>query len=229
MSRTARWAIGLLLIIAIVQGVGLYLGRRALWQANLAAANARAAHDRTRVRLADQVFVAERLAQQAQVQLAAALRRPGLTGEAHVGLAVGKKVLVDTTPATVAIDTAKVPVAEIESKLDARDSLGVFIKVHTDLFGVVAAGPAPTPWTRFEVTREPLLLDVNLSCERTEHGNDAVVQVSGPRWATLDITEPKVDPEVCNPKPPAWRPFSLKAPSLPVAAALVGLGYLLAK
>lgn len=226
-NRLTKWVLAALLLIVIAQGIAIYRGRRALYDANLAAANERARHDRTRVRLSGQVLVAERRAAQTRVQLDAALRRPGRNDQLGVGVAIGKKVVVDSARAAVAVDTGKVPVVAIEAKLDARDSLGVFVNVHTDLFGVAAVAPAPQAWTRFEVTREPLLLDVSLSCERTEHGNDAVVQVSGPRWAALDITEPQVEAEVCNPKPPAWRPFQIKAPSLPVAGGLVVVGWIL--
>jgi hypothetical protein len=224
MNRLSRLAVGILVAIVIAQGVALYLGRRALWEARVATANAKAERDTTRAHLVGRLLVSERLAQQLEVKLTAAQRRPGLAPQVAAGIAIAGKKVIETAPATAVVDTA---VLVIESKFDGRDTLGVFISTHSEVAGLAFRPPVapPTVWTRFDVTREPFLLEASVSCDR----HDAVVQVSGPRWAAIDLTRPRVDPEICNPKPPAWRPFSFKAPGLPVVAALVGLGYLLAK
>lgn len=224
MTKPTKWVLGALVVLVIVQGFIIGAGRRALYDARLAAANERAAGDRTRNRLVGQVLVAERLARQARVDLGDAQRRPGLAPQAAVGVAiVGKKVTV-TVAATAAIDTATLV---IESTFDGRDSLGVSVAIHSEVHGVAAVGPR-TSWTRFDVAREPLTLTTSLSCEaRPGAAADAVMQVSGPRWASIDVLAPQVAPGVCNPRPPAWRPFQIQAPSLPVAGGLVLVGWVL--
>jgi len=223
-NKLTKWALGALVLIVVVQGVAIYRAHRALYDANLAAANERAAGDRTRNRLVGQVLVAERLAGQLRVDLEVAHRRPGLVPQVGVGVAIGGKTVIDTSAATVTADTATLV---LESRLDARDSLGVSVAIHSEVSGLARPAAPPTAWTRFEVTREPLRLDVSLSCQRAAHGADAVVQVSGPRWAAIDITRPEVQPEVCNPRPPAWHPFEIKVPSVPVAGGLLLVGWLL--
>lgn len=218
-------AIVALVLVAIAQGVALYLGRRALWEAQVATANAKAEHDRTRVRMAGDILVAERLALQVAVQLDAALKRTGQTDHALVRVRVERDSLRALVPLLVAIDTGAAPAITLRAKLDARDSLGLYIATTTELRGFFPVGPTPNGWTRFEVTREPLQLDVALSCQ----GPDAVAQVSGPRWATIDLSRVEQRPEICNPRPPVWRPFTLRVPSLPWAVGLVGLGFVLAR
>jgi hypothetical protein len=224
MKPLYRYAFYVLLAIAGIQGVALYLGRRALWHANLATANAKAARDTTRTHFVGRLAIAERLIVQKQVELDAALRREGQRAQALVRLTLERDSLVAQVAAVVAIDTsAGVPGVELHAVLDARDSLGVYLSQQTSVRGVLPIIATPTAATRFEVYTEPVALDVAVSCQ--EH--DAIAQVSGPRWAKIDLKRVEAQPEICNPKPPSWHPFSLRAPSLPWAAGLVGLGFVL--
>jgi hypothetical protein len=213
-----------LLAITIAQGLALYLNRRALWKERIDAANSKAALDRTRTHIVADGIVAERLMQQMRVQLSDALRQKGQTDQALVRVQLERDKLIAQVPALLAIDTTDgVPGLELHGVFDARDSLGVYIGQRTSVRGVMSIIPEPSALTRFEVYVEPVTLDVAVSCR----DHDAVAQVSGPRWARIDLSRVEAKQEICNPKPPSWRPLSLQAPSLPWAAALVGAGFVL--
>lgn len=215
--RVAFWV---LLAIVIAQGIGIYLGRRALWEANVAAANARAQRDRTRTRYAGELAIAERLAMQLRVELDSVMRRKGQTDHALVRIRIERDSLAARVPVAVMMPVPDT--IQLRATFDARDSLGVYVQTLTTIGGVAVVAPNPAAWSRFNVVREPMQLDVGLSC----NGHDALAQVSGPRWATIDLREVRQDPEICNPRP-RWEPFSFEAPSLPWAAGLVGIGVLL--
>lgn len=210
-----------LLAIALAQAIALYLGRRALWEANVATANAKAKGDSTRTRLVGELAIAERLVIQKQVELDEALQRKGQTDQALVRIRLERDSLIARTPVAIVVPVADRPL-ELRAKFDGRDSLGIYVATLTTLEGVAVTRPDPVGWVRWEVVREPLQLDVALSC----HGHDAVAQVAGPRWATIDIARVEQRPELCNPRP-TWRPFSFEAPSLPIAGALLAGGWIL--
>lgn len=218
--RVAFWV---LLVIVVAQGVSIYLGRRALWEANVATANAKAERDRTRHRTAGDVMIAERLAMQLRVELAASMRQKGQTDHALVRIQVERDSLRRELAGNVIVDTTRQQLV-IEAALDARDTMGVFVATRSEVMGVrpASALTPPAVVVAWHLEREPLQLDVGLSCR----GHDAVAQVGGPRWAPITLREVKQSAAICNP-PPAWRPFAFEVPSLPWAAGLVGLGYIL--
>lgn len=217
LERIALIALG---VIAIAQGAALYRGRRALWEAHVATANAKAERDRTRVRFAGELAIAERLVVQGRVELTAALRREGQKDQALVRLRVDSaRVRAIVAAAIAAPDSARE--ITLTSLLDARDSLGVIVGTKTVLRGFGLSGrEPPAAWVHYDIARAPLQLDVALSCQ----GHDAVAQVGGPRWATLELRDVKQQPEICNPRPPAWQPFSFQLPSLPWTAGLLLVG-----
>lgn len=222
-NRLGKWVLGVLVLIVLVQGISIYRLRRGLYDEQLATRNERARHATTKARFAGQVLILERLVVQKDVELTAALRQRGQRDNALVQIEMKAKTVRDTTPAVVAVGEVQKTVT-IVADFDARDSLGILVHSETTLQGFRLSGTEPPgALIGWDIRREPLGLAVALSCR----GNDAVAQVAGPRWATFDFVRVEQRPELCSPPPPAWRPFAIEAPSLPVSVALVAAGWIL--
>lgn len=219
--RLKDYAIVGLVLLAIAQGAAAAWHAHQLRRERIAAANARAAADTSRRRVVGNLQLVQRLAYQRTVELAAAVQERGKVGQATVRLRLEgdslRAVLTEgrvTTP-----DTGTVVVA---GQLDARDTLGVRVDAVVSVRGVVP-GPDLRGFFVWRLERMPATLDVAISCR----GPDAVADVVGPPWLPLTIAEATQRAEVCNP-PPGWSPWALEIPSVPVAAGLVALGYVLA-
>lgn len=213
-------AIAGLLVIVAGQAVTSCVERRRRRAERVAAANELADHSRTEYWLRGQLVVAARYLHQGTVQLDQSQRRQ----RQQAVLAVGLRFERDTLRRALAVQpTVTDSAVRVKSHLDTNG-----VHVQTD---VVIAGVGPivgmTPAARvfYDVAIAPIDLQVGVSCE----GPNARVLVTGPRWSDLTISNGTMTADVCNPAPPEWQPFTLRAPSVPTAGILFGAGVLACK
>jgi len=218
--------------LLVIQTVRLDFARTDAWVADTTARNERARHATTRrqlVRVDGQVVgLASRLAEQQDVsrQLAA---DTGRLARALAQVTSGRAsalALVQILGDSIARLQTGTAVVHGDT-VQATDSLvvpGVTARATVTIAGVQATQPPPllTRWA-WDLTRAPLELAVLYECQ----GRDAAVHVAGPPWATVEVGRAVQDATFCNPKPRGWQLVSLRPPSLPWAAALLGVGYLL--
>jgi len=201
--------------------VGLQLERNAMRAEHLAGLNAAAAADTTQHRLVGQLEVARRQAEQLHVTLDAKTHESNDRGVALANLRVQFDSVARDTSGTVEPDTVAGLVGlRAEGMLNAWDSAGVNVHASVNVIGVGAGNPSAN-W-HWALQRRPLDLTADFSCRR----DTALVHVTGPAWAKVDVVHGVLDPAICNP-PPRWNPLSFQLPSLPVAGALLLVGYVL--
>lgn len=216
-----RAAIAVLVLVVAGQQLRSCVDARARRAERLAAANQLATSAVQQDWLSGQLRVAARYLVQGQVQLDQTQR----DRDQQAVLAVGLRVQVDALRGRVDVapqlSDSGVRVVSGWGRLPIH---GVHVESDVLVRGVAPiAGQEPAAVVGYRVQLAPVDLRVGLSCE----GANARVLVTGPRWSTLTLSPGTISAAVCNPAPPAWRPFTLRAPSLPWAAGLVGLGYIL--
>lgn len=198
-------------------GWAVYHWRRAAYDEHLNALNITARGDSTRHALEGDLAVARRQAEQLTVSLD---QQAHDAQEKGVALAQLKVQFVALARQTMGVVTQPTPsVLRVVGHLDVLDSLGVAVRAQADI--TVTPPPPTAAWT-WSVDRAPLLLTIDFSC----HRDTALVHVAGPRWSQTDVTKAVQDPSICNPRP-HFGLFAIKLPSVPVAAALVALGWVL--
>jgi hypothetical protein len=124
---------------------------------------------------------------------------------------------------TVTLEVPGDTVHRVDTLL-VRDTLRAQLDTNGVHVGAVVAlvPPAATWW--WTLTRDPVRYTATVTCA----DGAARLSVAGPSYQALQLTNLTQAPGICNP-PPRWQPFAFKVPSLPVAAGLVGLGYLLGR
>jgi hypothetical protein len=216
---TLRGALEVVAAVAIsVEGFAAWRLQRAAYAEHLARLNAAAVADSTHHRDVGALEVARREAEQAHVQLDQKTHEAKLVGTALVNLAIRFGQMQAHTTGTVTSDSNGFVV---HGQLDARDTAGL----RVDATALVHYGPPTSAQWAWVVDRSPLLLSVDFGC----HQDTALAHVTGPRWAGVDITRAVQRPDICNPPPRILGAFAFQLPSLPVGAAILGLGYALGR
>lgn len=222
MKPLYRYTIYALLAIVLLQQAFLYMGQRARRAERINAANALAAHSTTERRYVAQLQIATRYIRQGQVALEKALRdRPATPKVAVDARLEARRDTATVSPPLVADGTS----VHFTAGFGSLDTMGYHIENDVTIAGVgPILGAEPRVDINYDVTLAAALYKVRVSCE----GPNARVAIAGPRWRgiTIDSTS-AVSEDVCNRPAPSWQPFTLRAPSLPWAAALVGLGFVL--
>lgn len=222
----------------VVQSFRVSVLRRQAYAADTARTNTEARMTATVQRVVQQgeqaVQVAERRAVQQAVRLGGALETlAGLEGERATAQAQ-IRILGDSlrrlhqgavTLRSAAGDSSR-------QDLTATDSLeapGVRVRADVTVAGLpLPAGfQAPAATWSWALQREPITLDLSITCQPRER--TARVRAQGPPWATIDLPRVEQDPQVCAPPPRAWAPFRLSVPSLPIAAVLAGGAFYLGR
>jgi hypothetical protein len=235
--KARHWLLlGLLAALGIalaVQTVRVGRAQRSAWAADTTARNERARHDVTRrqlVRVDGQlVAVGSRLAEQSDVRrqltadtsrLARALHQAqqGRASAFALATLLGDS-LHRVTEGLAAAPNDSTIVAT--GTLEATDSAGIRVEATVTVTGAAALRPPPLPATwAWRVHRAPIALGVTFECR----GRDAAVAIAGPSWAVFEISRAAQSAAVCNPPPSPWAFFTLRPPSVPWAATLLGIG-----
>ena len=217
--KLGRVAIAVLLVIVAGQSIAGCMERRGRRRERLAAANELADRAQQENWLKGQLRVAVRYVHQGQVQLDESQRERDQQAKLAATFQLEAAELAGKVAAA---PVAAGDTASLRSEFGDLDSTGFHVLSQANIWPVRVVG-ALKGETLYRVELAPVPIKVGFACV----GPNARFYVSAPRGRPLTLVGGVADPAICNPPPPAWQPFTLRAPSLPWSIILFGGGFLL--
>lgn len=218
--KLERIAIAVLLVIVAGQAVSSCIDRGRRRAERIASANALAGAAKQEDWFRGQLRVAVRYTYQGQVQLDQTQRERNQMAVLAATFRLEAQELRGqvTAAPTAAGDTVRY-VSEF-GKLEGDSATGFLVRTDVRVWPVVTASPLQgTAW--YAVKLAPVPLKMGFACV----GPNGRFYVTAPRYQQVTIDSATVSADVCNPPAPRWQPFQMRLPSLPVAVALIFLGW----